>query len=93
LEKEQKFKIKLQDKNNENNQVLVELQVATQKINNMEKHNKDLDNITIEKVSLHATLKDRATNYWGLKVEKDTLSIKHNKLEKGYNNMEETLLK
>ncbi len=93
MEKEQKLKIKLQDKNNENNQVLAELQVGTQKINNMEKHNKDLDNIRIETVSLHATLKDRAANYWGLKVEKDTLSIKHNKLEKGYKNMEETFLK
>ncbi len=37
LEKEQKLKVELQDKNIENNQVLAELQVAKQKINNMEK--------------------------------------------------------
>jgi hypothetical protein len=34
---EQKLKTKLWDKNSENNQVLVELQVARQNINNMEK--------------------------------------------------------
>ncbi len=34
----------------------------------MEKHNKDLKNIKIERVSLHATLKDRDANYWGLKA-------------------------
>ncbi len=40
LEKEQKLKAKLQDRNNENNQVLAELQAARQKINNIKKHNK-----------------------------------------------------
>ncbi len=46
---EQKLIEKLQDKNNENNQVLAKLQVAKQKINNMEKQNKDLENIKIDK--------------------------------------------
>ncbi len=30
-------------KQNENNEVLAQLQIARQKINNMEKHNKDLE--------------------------------------------------
>jgi hypothetical protein len=37
LEKEEKLKVELQDRNNENNQVLVELQATRKKINNMEK--------------------------------------------------------
>jgi hypothetical protein len=48
LEKEQKFKVELQVKKNENSKVLVELQIARQKINNMEKHNKDLENIKMD---------------------------------------------
>jgi len=59
----------------------------------MEKHNKNLENIIIEKDSLQATLKEIDANYWGLKAEKDTLSIKHNKLQKNYKHMEKTLLK
>jgi hypothetical protein len=53
----------LYDKNNENNQVLIELQVTKQKINNMEKQNKDLENIIIEKDFLQATLKEIDANY------------------------------
>ncbi len=45
LEKEQKFKVELQDRKNENSQALVKLQVARQKMNNMEKQSKDLENI------------------------------------------------
>ncbi len=52
---------------------LVELDVARQKINNMEKQNKNLENIKIERDSLWATLKETNANYWGLK---------HNKLQK-----------
>ncbi len=37
LEKEQKFKVELQDRNSENSQVLEGFQVAKQNINNMEK--------------------------------------------------------
>jgi hypothetical protein len=48
-----------------------------------------LENIIIERDSLQATLKEIDANYWGLKVEKDTLNIKHNKLQKDYKNMEE----
>jgi len=48
LKKEQKLKAELQDKNNENNQ-LAKLQIARQNINNMEKHNKDMENIRVEK--------------------------------------------
>ncbi len=51
LEKEQKFKAKLQDRNNENSHILVELETTRHKIN-MEKHNKDLENIKVEKDSL-----------------------------------------
>ncbi len=59
----------------------------------MEKQIKDLENIIIERDSLQATLKETNANYWGLKAEKDTLSIKHSKLQRDYKNMEETLLK
>ncbi len=93
LEKQQKFKEKLQDRNSENSQVLVELQVVRQKINNMEKQSKDLENIRLERDSLQSTLKEIDVNYWGLKAKKDTLNIEHNKLQKNYKNMEETLLK
>ncbi len=37
LEKKQKLKAQMQDRNSENNQVLAELQPTKQKINNMEK--------------------------------------------------------
>ncbi len=80
LEKEQKHKAKLQDRNSENSQVLAKLQVARQKINNMEKQNKNLENIKIEKDFLHATLKETYANCWRLKAKKDTLSIEHNEL-------------
>jgi hypothetical protein len=59
----------------------------------MEKQNKDLENIVIERDSLQATLKETYANYWSLKAEKDTLDIEHNKLQRHYKNMEETLLK
>jgi len=51
-----------------------------EKINNMEKQSKDLENIKIERDSLQATLKETYANYWGLKEEKATMSIKHSKL-------------
>ncbi len=82
LENEQKFKAKLQIKNSENNHVLAKLQVVKQKINNMEKQSKYLENIITERDSLHATLKQIDANYWGFKVKKDTLSIEHNRLKK-----------
>ncbi len=93
LEKEQKLKAKLQDENNKNSQVLTELHTTRQKINNMEKCNKNLESIQIKRDSLQATLKETNVNYWGLKVEKDTLNIEHNKLQMNYKHMEETLLK
>jgi len=77
----------------ENSHVLAELQVTRQNINNMEKHGKDLENIKIEKDFLQAILKETNVNYWGLKSKKDTLSIKHNKLQKDYKNMKEIILK
>ncbi len=58
----------------------------------MKKQSKHLESIRIERDSLHATLKETNANYWGLKTKKDTLSIKHNKLQRDYKNMEETLL-
>ncbi len=42
---EQKLRVELQVKQNENDEVLAQLQIARQKINNMEKHNKDLEKI------------------------------------------------
>ncbi len=59
----------------------------------MENQSEDLENIKIERDSLQATLKKIDANYWGLKAKKDTLSIEHNKLQRIYKNMEETLLK
>ncbi len=56
----------------------------------MEKQNKDLDNIKIEKDYLQATLKETNANYWGLEAEKDTLSVEHNKFQGDDKNMEET---
>ncbi len=75
LEKEQKLKAKLQDKINENSQVLAKLQVAEQKINNMEKYNKNLENNIIEMDSLQATLKEIDANYWGLKTKTEIMNI------------------
>jgi hypothetical protein len=59
----------------------------------MEKHNKDLKNIRVERDSLHATLKETYANYWNLKAEKDTLSVEHNKFQSDYKNMERIILK
>jgi hypothetical protein len=47
----------------------------------MEKHNKDLENIKVERDYLQATLKEADANFWNLKVEKDILSVEHNKLQ------------
>jgi hypothetical protein len=57
----------------------------------MQKHRKDLENIKIERDSLHANLKEAFANCWGLKA-KDTLSIKHSKLQRDCKNMEEIIL-
>jgi hypothetical protein len=59
----------------------------------MDKYNKDLENIRIERDSLQATLKETYANYWALKAKKDTMSIEHIKVQRDYKNMEETLLK
>ncbi len=93
LKKEYKFTTKLQDKNNENNQVLVELQVVKQNINNMEKQNKDMENVVTKRNSLQVTLKETYVNYWNLNAKKDILNVEHNKLQRVYKNMEQTLLK
>jgi hypothetical protein len=57
LEKEQKFKAKLQVRKNENSEILVELLITRQNINNMEKHNKDLEIIRVDMDPLKVTLK------------------------------------
>ncbi len=93
LEKEWKLKVKLQDRKSENSQVLAELQVAKQNIDNIQKHSKDLENIIMERDSLQEIFKETYANYQGLKAKKDTLSIEHNKLQRDYKHMEETLLK
>ncbi len=59
----------------------------------MENQKKDLENVKIEKDSLQATLKEKNANYWGLKAEKDTLSIEHSKIQRDYKNIKENLLK
>jgi hypothetical protein len=59
----------------------------------MEKHNKDRENIKVERDSLQAILKETDANYWNLKAEKDILSVEHNKLKRDYKNMEHILLK
>ncbi len=80
-------------KQDENNEVLAELQITRQNINNMEKHNKDLEKIKVEKDFLQTTLMQRDNNYQKLKIEKDLLSVEHNKFQKDYKNMEQTFLK
>ncbi len=82
LEKEQKFKEKLQMKQDDNNEVSAKLQITKQKINNMEKHNKDLENIIGERNSLQATLMKTNANYYKLKTKKDFLNVEHNKLQR-----------
>ncbi len=62
-------------------------------MNNMEKHNKDLENIRVEGDSFQTTLKQIDANYWNLKAKKDSLNVEHKKLKKGYKNMEQILLK
>ncbi len=59
----------------------------------MEKHNKDLQKIKVEKDSLQATLMQTAANFQKLKKENDSLSVEHNKLQRDYRNMEQTFLK
>jgi hypothetical protein len=53
---EQKLKAELHVKHDENNVVLVKLQIDKQKINNIEKHNKDLEKIKVEKDFLQVPL-------------------------------------
>ncbi len=59
----------------------------------MEKHNKDLGKIKVEKDSLQATQMQTDANYLKLKLEKDSLCVEHNKLQRDYKNMELTFLK
>ncbi len=59
----------------------------------MEKHSKDMENIRIYRDSLQVTLKQIDANLWKLKIEKDSLSVKHNKLQRDYRDMEQILLK
>jgi hypothetical protein len=59
----------------------------------MEKHSKHLENIRVERDSLQTNLKETNANYWNLKVEKDTLNVEHNKLQRDYKNMEQILFK
>jgi transcriptional regulator len=52
LEKEQKLKEKLHVKQDDNNEVLAKLHTTRQNISNMEKYNKGLENIKLERDSL-----------------------------------------
>ncbi len=46
----------------------------------MEKHNKDLEKIRVERDSLQVTLMQMDANYWKFKTKKDPLSVEDNKL-------------
>jgi hypothetical protein len=59
----------------------------------MENHTKDLEKIKVERDFLQATLIQMDANYLKLKSKKDSLNVEHNKLQKYYKNMEQTLLK
>ncbi len=59
----------------------------------MEKHNKDLEIIRVDRDFLQATLKQIDANYQKLKTKKDSLSVEHNKLQRDYKNMERTFVK
>ncbi len=72
---------------------LAKLQTTKHKINNMEKHNNDLENIRVERDFVQATLKQTNANYQKLITKKDSPSVEHNKLQKDYMNMEQTFLK
>ncbi len=58
----------------------------------MEKHNKDLRKIKVERDYLQATLMQTNANYSKLKIENNSLNVEHNKLQKVYKNMEQILL-
>jgi hypothetical protein len=55
-------------KQDDNNEVLAKLQTTRQKINNMEKHNKDLKKSRVEKDFLQSTLMHTNVNYYKLKT-------------------------
>ncbi len=93
LEKDQRLKTKLRDKNSEDKRILAELQVVRQKINNMEKQNKDMGNVKIERDFLLAILKEIDANYYNLKAKKDIMSVENNKIQRDYKSMEHILLK
>ncbi len=59
----------------------------------MEKHNKDLEKIKVERDFLQATLMQTNANYQKLKIEKDSLNVEHNKHKRDYKNMEQIFLK
>jgi hypothetical protein len=59
----------------------------------MENHNKDMENIIVERDPLQETLKQTNANYWKLKTKKDALNVEYNKLQRDYMNMEKILLK
>ncbi len=59
----------------------------------MEKHNKDLENIKVEREFLQENLMQTNANYQKLKADKDSLNVEHNQLQKNYKNMEQTFLK
>jgi hypothetical protein len=69
------------------------MKIAKQKINNMEKHNKDMEKIRVERDSLQVSLMQTNANYWKLKTKKLFVNVEHNKLQKDYRNMEQVFLK
>jgi hypothetical protein len=46
----------------------------------MEKHDKDLENIIVERDFLQEIMKQTNANYWKLKTKKDALNVEYNKL-------------
>jgi hypothetical protein len=59
---------------------LAELKITKYNINNMEKHNKDLEKIRVDRDYLHATMTHTYANCWKLKTKNDSLNVEHNKL-------------
>ncbi len=51
-------------------------------MNDMEKHNKDLEKIRMERDSFQTTLKQIDANYWNLKAKKNSLNVERKKLQK-----------
>jgi hypothetical protein len=57
----------------------------------MEKHDKNMGKIKMERDYLQTTLIQTNANYWKLKTKKDSSNVEHNKLQRDNRNMEQIL--